>query len=433
MNRLTASHLVEVPSSTAPGLEGLVGRANERRLAAAVRRLDACIPGLFAAIELSSRRGMEAASAGVLRLEKPLDQERIYGCLDRTLRNDDSKPGRLIIGTPKHNSSLDASLDFDATWGQYRPHIGQLADKLVQGACVFVHAVGMLPASIVQLLTDIEVVIGARFEAGIALLGPGSVLPRMRQLGGATLVIAVDGHLKVRERDARGDCRCLNVRPGEALLAVDGSSLEVTSDTLSLAIALCCPGVARGELWKDALSVARYHPHLRADLPADLSGVITSAAGNSLFAGNALYEHARAVIDSEGSDYVTASLRASVPGRCREKFTDLWFHRGEERTFRSPLVGGVLLTRVGDDQALAAAGLVVVLDPIYWEALVPRLDGNLFDASELIGMKEGDPTEGGTSRSSLTLGTFAALGHSRVESALGTLLAIGYLEPFHGR
>ncbi|MEO6628485.1 MAG: hypothetical protein ABIP03_07925 [Aquihabitans sp.] len=437
VSALEPKHLVRLPHPDAPGLEGLAGQANQRRLADATQRVGAVVPGL---IDHLFGQGSAAGTGPlVIPADLAVTADELWSAVDTVLVHDDARAGRLTLGLDA-TDGVDDQLRFDTTYELHRPNIGQLAQKLADRASINLRAVGQHVDVLHRLCADLETILGQPVEADAIVFGPGSVHVDPSDRGGEVLVIPLDLTLAARLEDApvadpdatviprvsepasRGRATSVGsnpegsgsaathavsgdadgesgspeatgstrtpdraVVPGHAVVAATEDRLHLASDTVGVAVRLKLPLLSPAQIRTQAAAAARYHPLLRADLPTDLDAPIESYGGSLYATLGAFHTEAALALGEIPQAHAVAMLRAMIPARPRNGLLDV---RRAQRDglplLSAPLPGGVLVTTVGDEEALVAGGLVCTLAPDLANALTPHLDGRPFDPGPVL-------------------------------------------------
>ena len=442
MAALADTDLVDLPDPDAPGLEGDLGRANQRRLAHATAEVERVLPGLVA--WLSSNRVAGDPPHRIFAIP-PVNAAAVQAVVDTVLRHDDARGGRLTLDLSAA-PGVDDALAFDTTYEVHRPLLGQLAAKLADGAAVTVRAVGAHLDPLDRLSGHLDTVVGRPCEIDVVVLGPGASHRDPADRGGEVVLVPLDVALTAtateptppdadrartpdRARDATDrtdptDPRSLaagaiandadrsgpavTVAPGQAVVAAAGRDLVVRAvepvepdrtrspgfgagpttgpgTGTAMALRIVLPLVSAPALLRAAAANARFHPLLRADLPTDLSGVVESYDGSLWDRAGAFGAETATALGPTSQRHAAALARALVPPRPRN---GLLAARAARRhglpPLVSPITGGVLVTRRGPDVALVASGRVYTLHPDLAAALAPHLDGLPFDPTALV-------------------------------------------------
>ena len=172
---------------------------------------------------------------------------------------------------------------------------------------------------------------------------------------------------------------------------------------LALRLAILRPTTL--DLLSRASGYAKYHPLLRADLPADLDRPTASYEGSLYDRGGAFGDELSAAIAGGGFEHAVAGQRAGQPPRTGQRLlaalaaigvrdsidqasvgagdTDDAFDETTE--LRCPLPGGVAVVANQDVPTIAARGAKLVVAPWLLDALAPHLDGEPFTLGSLVG------------------------------------------------
>ena len=173
---------------------------------------------------------------------------------------------------------------------------------------------------------------------------------------------------------------------------------------LALRLAILRPTTL--DLLSRAAGYAKYHPLLRADLPADLDRPTASYEGSLYDRGGALGDELSAAIAGGGFEHAVAGQRAGQPPRTgaaalrrprrhrrpRRRRSGVPSGAGDtDDTFdettelRCPLPGGVTVVANQEVPTIAARGAKLVVAPWLLDALAPHLDGEPFTLGSLVG------------------------------------------------
>lgn len=432
---LEIKDLVLLPDPDAEGIEALAGGANRRRRDDAARRLERVLPGLVGSLD---RPGAPTGATTVLCRES-LDADDVWRVLDTVLIHDDARSGRLILELQAGADASDGELQFATTYEIHRPNVGSLASKLVSGASVTVRSVERHLGVLAGLASDLTTLLGQPCHVDVIAFGPRSSHTDEGGRGGDLLIVPLDAVLEVATCHDEGSetgpqpfGAPVEVAPGRAALIPSTERASVASPELALALRVILPIIDVPGLRSASAAAARYHPLLRADLPTDLDGPVSSYGGSLYDHPGSFHAEASIALGRGSQERAAAWVRAAIPPSplhgllaARRAAT------GPPPLLRAPLPGGVMLTRQGDRIALAAGGVVVTLHPELALRLVPRLDGRPFDPGPIL-----DDVRRHLSSGSATRSTGAVPGDDDGADpvdptllALRALLALEVLEP----
>ena len=389
---LEPRHLVRLPDPESPGIEGLAGEANRRRVADASTRLEQVVPGLVAWLDAQVD---SSETPTVVPARVPVDADAAWVVLDTVLRHDDARAGRVAVGLEAAGGTVDDQLQFDTTYEIHRANIGQLAEKLASQVTLVARAVERHCDSLLRLAADLTTVLGQLAHVDLVAFGPEAVHVDAGNRGGGVVVLPVDNALSAIVTIPRnGDAATqrvgsvspeVNVAPGQAILVDRSHTLRVTSDTLGIALRLVLPVLDPATLRLQTSATARFHPLLRADLPTDLDETIESYGGSLYDRPGAFHAEASMALAAVPQEHAAAWLRAALPPQPRQGLLEARRARHDlPPDLVAPLSGGVMVTTIQQDVVLAAGGLVVTLAPEVARLLVPHLDGRAFDPTPVL-------------------------------------------------
>lgn len=426
---LADAHLVRLPDPSAGGIEGLIGQANQRRLADAIARIEVSFPGLVACVNAGSHPASEVGDLVVLPAALKVSDEEMWSVVDRVLHHDDARPGRLQLGIDNAAEGVDDQLDFDTSYDIARPHLGQLAQKLVDAASMSLRAVGAHLDVLEKLSGDLETLLGFAVEVDVVVFGAGSTHVDPPDRGGHLLLVPIDVLVSAQHgaSDKQASPITVILEPGRAVFASAGDSVQLQAEAVGLAVRVILPVISSDVLRQHAAGAARYHPLLRADLPTDLDAPIESYGGSLYAHPGGFDEEARGALGADAQNRAAARLRALLPPRPLGGLSEMsQSSLGEFGYLVSPLVGGVMVTHLHDRLSLVAGGSIIDLEPGLAELLSPQFDGRLFDPVVLLSREISDTT--GTIRGDPSCGVAQMASRNPLFAAVRALLRGGFLE-----
>jgi len=361
--------MLRLPDLRAGGVEGELASANARRLDDAFARVRSVLP--VCAEPRGGPRRARAAGALV-----NIDEGAVLDAISFVARYDHLPGGRIVVSDDP-TSAEPSRVTFRQTFGVFRPMLGEVECYLASGRCLAVHAVEWQIPSLYQLIADLET-IGGRSCSGAALLvAEGGTYVEPDDSDHDVVVLTISGriHLEPAAPDAQSfvmgpsDAARLPATLGATLTAVDGFAtlLRITLPN----------GDARGDLAGMA-RLARFHPLLRCDVPADLASPIHSYGG-SIYDDETLWQSEVAnLLSTRGFENHAASVRARIAPRTDlgSGVTDLMrFLENPVGHVRSPWHAGTCVTSVDGDLRVASGGAVLDCPSTVVAAIACFLDG----------------------------------------------------------
>ena len=399
---LGTSEILRLPSLDDES-ERAVAQANTRRRDQASATVDERI-GRSPEAELRHRRELTDSMTPLMwdLPERWTGVTSIYEQIDNIMRHDDTRPGRLTIGLESAQPGVTEELSFDTTYGLHRPNMNHISRTLTGGASMVLRAVGRHMDDVNELVAALETLLGAAMEADAILFGPDSTHFDPADRGGAVLVIPLDVDLSATIEPAalthEGEPsletmatieETATVSPGSAVAGYTDHSLRLRADTAGIALRIVLPSPTRTQLWSHAVTLARHHPLLRADLPTDLDAPVHSYAGSLYDRPGAFHAEASMSFGATPTMHALATLRAQVPTRAASGlFDNLRSQPDCLPTLRAGIPGGITLTGAVDH--LAASGMALHIAPQLAELLIPHLDGAPFDPTPIVNAFAGE-------------------------------------------
>ena len=190
---------------------------------------------------------------------------------------------------------------------------------------------------------------------------------------------------------------------GDALLVSGSYVIANRGDRTRLALRLAIMRPTMLDLLGRAAGYAKYHPLLRADLPADLDRPTASYEGSLYDRSGAFGDELQTAIAGGGFEHAVAAQRAGQPPRTAQHLfaalaaigvrdavdqgsvggADTDDQLDETTELRCPLPGGVTVVANQEDPTIAARGAKLVLAPWLLDSLAPHLDGEPFTLGSL--------------------------------------------------
>lgn len=409
---LDPAFLLALPDPDVDGAEGMLGQANERRLSDATDRLEQVIPGLAGWLsEFRPGAGTDVPGTAisdcpiVVPHHLPTSGEEWWEVIDRVIHHDDARAGRIAIDLTTANDGVDAEVQFDTTYDVHRPSVGRLAEKLAGRAAVLLRSVGRNATLLDSMAADLETLLGVAVEVDLLAFGAGATHLDPADRGGRLLVMPLDTDIEAATVTTEVEVELdvpppvsVAARPGLALLANSGVTVRMSSDNLGLALRVVLPEITPASFLQQASAAARYHPLLRADLPADFDAPIESYSGSLYSEPGAFHREVSLALGTFAKGHAAGAFRAAVPPHpSNDLEVSLEACRGSLPRLRSPIVGGVVVTNLHGQLAIVAAGLVVAFADDFLTVLAPHLDGRAFDPGPLLqALQSAGPETGAT-------------------------------------
>ena len=384
--------LLRLPDASVGGVEGDLGRANERRLADARSRVDP-IFDLSGAIEMCAG---DPSTTKLIEIGLSVTVEEVWDAVDVAARHDGLSPGRISFGLAGADEGIDDEVPFVTTYGVNRPSVGAVAAKVVGRASLVVNGLEWFVPALEALVADLETVGGRPASAGVVLLAAGAV--HLEDLATDVLILPLDSRVEavslVRavgsgDDPAAGAEACspeMILEPGWGVVSPRGRMLRLSAPDHAMALRVELPWSSEWEQTIGASAVSCYHPLLRADLPTLLDRPIESYAGSLYEAPSVWRAEVRSVLTPAALDHWAARARASLAPRAsrRAGLSEAIDMCSELMgRARSPLHGGVMITSRDGAVELAAGGAAFKLDGHLLEVVSPHLDGRPFDLGRL--------------------------------------------------
>ncbi|MCO5312220.1 MAG: hypothetical protein M9952_04685 [Microthrixaceae bacterium] len=396
---LTDRHLISLPDPSAEGLEGLLGQANDRRLADALDRINRHLPGQVLRPDEDGASG----SADVFDVSLQVTADELWDAMTTIAHHDNLHPGRIAFGLSAAEEGVDDHLAFATSYGIHRPNLGAVGVKAQHGAAVAIHGIEWHVAALYGLVADLETVGGRPCSASVIVVTGPAIHEEPAERLVDVLITPVDGAVVARRRvpasagedvsapaDGGVSGEQATVPPGRAVVALAGQSVAFSAADGG------CVLLVRVELpmadpWVDVLAAqatARFHPLLRADLPTSFQRPIESYGGTLYDDLSKFRAEVEAALGPKALDHAAAFARAGLPPRTSRDvglLTSLAFRAEPHGDVRSPAHAGVMVTQVDDAQHLVVGGGVFTFPEGVAEVMAPLLDGRPLEVAEVLG------------------------------------------------
>lgn len=386
---ITDRHLISLPDAAAFGLEGLLGRANVRRLDDARERLTTIIdPGSVVPGE-----DAEARHGTAIKVVLDMSEDELWEAIATVAIHDDLRPGRISFGLSAAEEGTDDQLMFASTYGLYRPNLGQVAAKAAAGAAVVVHGLEWQVPALGELVADLETIGGRPCSAGAVMLQGHAAHVEAADRTTDVLLVAIGAPITVHgDEEPTASTDEVEIERGHGVIARAGRELTITAGSGAAVVARIDLPIAHP--WGDvvqASTAARFHPLLRADLPTSFERPIESYGG-TLYEDPSIWRaEVESALGTRARDHAAALARALLAPRTNPNvglLSAIAFRQQPKGPVRSPLHAGVMITKVADSLRMVAGGRIVTAPDGVAEAVASFLDGRPTTVDAVLGALE---------------------------------------------
>lgn len=382
---------VRFPRRDGGPLEAAVMATNEVLRNDAGSRLDLALPGSVAALAALN----DGESRAGFDIEGPLvGVAALWTAIDERLSREGVEPVDLVISTADVEGRK-VDIDFSRTYGVSRPDVEQLASTIAAGNALTVRGLDEHLPDLDDLVADLVCSTGQSVRVDAVIIPPGiSHVEPQGRIPETLFFLPVNGQARVQvDPDGEDSGRAVEVGTERGLVVAAAKNARIAPiaredgvDGPVLVLRVAVASAAIEDLALVAWESAKFHPLIRADLPADFGSQVTSYDGSIIDDQELRVAEFTRLLGPDALLRAASRMRAAVPPRRRLSLTAAVGHLrdGLPERMHSCVPTGVGIIDEDGHLRLVAGSMVLTLEESLAEWIVTHLNNRDFSVASTL-------------------------------------------------